>query len=101
MNNFQSGAGSPTSKAFDFSIRRPGTEHTYQQFRGGAEMSEVAGKNNTGNGSSVHVLFLIRNFTYVEIRDCCVISKNKSSVMDAAFLMNELDLCSSSASPQL
>lgn len=38
------------------------------------------------------MLFQIRNYTYVEIRDCSIISKNKDAVMDAAFLMNEKDL---------
>ena len=27
--------------------------------------------------SNIHVLFSIRNYSYIEIRDCCITSKNK------------------------
>ena len=50
-------------------------------------------ENGLGTHSNVHVLFQIRSFTYVELRDCSLVSKNKAIVMDAAFIMNERDLC--------
>lgn len=45
-----------------------------------------------GAGVNVHVLFQIRNNTFIEIRDCSILSKNMGSVMDTTFLMNEKDL---------
>lgn len=45
-----------------------------------------------GAGVNVHVLFQIRNHTFIEIRDCSILSKNVGSVMDTTFLMNEKDL---------
>lgn len=41
---------------------------------------------------SIYPLFRVRNFTYVELRDCCLTSKNKNYVLDVAFVMNESEL---------
>ncbi|CDW73677.1 UNKNOWN [Stylonychia lemnae] len=43
------------------------------------------------NTNSVYPLFQIKNYSYVEIRDCLISSKNKQSVMDVAFCLNEKD----------
>lgn len=42
--------------------------------------------------SGLYALFQIRNYTYVEVRDCSLTSKNKQSVFDAAFVMNEKEM---------
>ena len=47
--------------------------------------------SNSEIGASLYPLFQIKDFTYVEIRDCWLTSKNKQAVMDAAFIMNEKD----------
>lgn len=49
----------------------------------------LAHQASISESCGLYSLFQIRNFTYVEIRDCNLTSKNKQGVLDAAFVMNE------------
>eukprot|EP00347_Sterkiella_histriomuscorum_P007098 403350264 len=47
--------------------------------------------SNSEISSSIIPLFVVKNYTYVEIRDCLISSKNKQGAMDVAFVLNEKD----------